>query len=102
MRRKQPTSAEWEAGMKFISLRVRSALVVHGYTPDNREVLERVEDGTFAEKIIATDRIQSVSDQYVLVTGSHGRLMYWEYEGGIDAVRQQLMRSGLLLDGSAD
>lgn len=88
--------------MKFISLRVRSALVVHGYTPDNREVLERVEDGTFAEKIIATDRIQSVSDQYVLVTGSHGRLMYWEYEGGIDAVRQQLMRSGLLLDGSAD
>ena len=88
--------------MKFISLRVRSALVVHGYAPDNREVLEWVEDGTFAEKIIATDRIQSVSDQYVLVTGSHGRLMYWEYEGGIDAVRQQLMRSGLLLDGSAD
>jgi hypothetical protein len=88
--------------MKFISLRVRSCLVVHGYTPENREVVKRVEEGAFAEKIIATDRIQSVSDQYVLLTGSHGRLMYWEYEGGIGAVRQQLMRSGLLLDGSAD
>lgn len=88
--------------MKFISLRVRSGLVVHGYTPDNSEVVERIEDGAFAEKIIATERIQSVSEQYVLVTGSHGRLMYWEYEGGIDAVRQQLTRSGLLLDGSAD
>lgn len=88
--------------MKFISLRVRSALVVHGYTPDNHEVVERIEDGTFAEKIIAAERIQSVSEQYVLVTGSQGRLMYWEYEGGIDAVRQQLIRSGLLLDGSAD
>lgn len=82
--------------MKFISLRVRSCLVVHGYTPDNREVVERVDDGAFAEKIIAIERIQSVSDQYVLVTGSHGRLMYWEYEGGIDAVRQRLTSSALL------
>ncbi len=87
--------------MKFIALRVRPCLVVHGYTPDNREVVERVEDGAFAEKIIAIDRIQSVSEQYVLVTGSHGRLMYWEYEGGIDAVRHQLVRSGLWLDGYA-
>jgi hypothetical protein len=87
--------------MKFISLRVRSALVVHGYTPDNREVVERIErvkDVAFAEKIVAIERIQSVSDEYVLVTGSHGRLMYWEYEGGIDAVRQRLKRGGLLLD----
>jgi hypothetical protein len=88
--------------MKFISLKVRSCLVVHGYTPDNREVAERVEDGAFAEKLIAIDRIRSVSEQYVLVTGSHGRLMYWEYEGGIDAVRQQLTRSGLLLERSGD
>lgn len=73
-------------------------MVVHGYTPDNHEVVERIEDAAFAEKIIAIDRIQSVSDQYVLVTGSHGRLMYWEYEGGIDAVRQRLARSGLLAD----
>lgn len=88
--------------MKFISLRVRSCLVVHGYTPDNREVVERVEDGAWTDKIIATERIQSVSEQYVLVTGSHGRLMYWEYEGGMDAVRQQMIRSGLLLDRPAD
>jgi len=88
--------------MKFLSLRVRSCLVVHGYTPDNREVVERVEDVAFTEKIVASERIQSVSEQYVLVTGSHGRLMYWEYEGGIDAVRQQMIRSGLLLDRPAD
>lgn len=49
--------------MKFISLRVRPCLVVHGYTPDNREVVERVQDEVFAEEIIATGRIQSVSDQ---------------------------------------
>lgn len=91
--------------MKFISLRVRSCLVVHGYTPDNREVVERVEraeDEAFAEKLIAIERIQSVSEQYVLVTGSHGRLMYWEYEGGIDAVRQRLTHGGLLLDSPVD
>ncbi|MBL8359705.1 MAG: hypothetical protein JNN18_04360 [Rubrivivax sp.] len=84
--------------MRFISLRVRSCVVVHGYTPDNREVVERVEEGAFAAKVIAIDRIQSVTEQYILVTGPHGRQMYWEYEGGIDAVRQMLTRSGLLLE----
>ena len=84
--------------MKFLVLRVRSCLVVHGYTPDNREIVERIDDGAFVEKIIAIERIQSVSEQYVLVTGPHGRLMYWEYEGGFDAVRQRLMRAGLLLE----
>ncbi|WP_374511496.1 hypothetical protein [Niveibacterium sp.] len=83
--------------MKFISLRVRPSLVVHGYTPDNTEIVEQAEDAPFADKIVAVERIQSVSDRYLLVTGSHGRVMYWEYEGGFDDVRRRLEQAGSLI-----
>ena len=83
--------------MKFIALRVRNALVMHGYTTDNQEIVEEFKDEAFADKLIAVDRIQSLTEKYVLVTSSHGRGMYWEYEGSLASVRERLAAAGLVV-----
>ena len=83
--------------MKFISVRVRSSLVMHGFTDDNQEIVEEVRDEAFVEKLVAIERIQSVSEKYLLVTSSHGRVMYWEYEGGFAAMKARLDAAGLLI-----
>jgi hypothetical protein len=83
--------------MNFISLRVRTARVVHGYDAENQEILEEVQGEAFVEKIIALSRIQSISEKYVLVTSSHGRVMYWEYEEGLPLLKARLARAGLLM-----
>lgn len=74
----------------YILFSVRNALTVHGYDEQNREIIERHESADFMPKLISTARIQSVSEQYLLVTGAFGRLMYWEYQGSLEDVRRQL------------
>lgn len=83
--------------MSFIALRVRTALVVHGYDSDNKEYVEEVREDAFMEKLIAVSRIQSISEQYVLVTSSHGRVMYWEYDESLSSVKARLSDAGLLI-----
>jgi hypothetical protein len=83
--------------MKFISLRVRNSLVMHGYSEDNTEITEVIEGEEFIEKLVAVERIQSVSEKYLLVSSSHGRVLYWEYEGGLAAIRQRLETAGLVV-----
>lgn len=83
--------------MKFISVRVRSSLVMHGYTDDNQEIVEEIRDEAFVEKLVAMERIQSVSEKYLLVSSSHGRVLYWEYEGGFAAMKARLAAAGLLV-----
>lgn len=83
--------------MSFIRLRVRTATIVHGYTDRNEEIAETLDDQAFADKLIAISRIQSATEQFLLVTGSHGRVMYWEYEGSLDALAQRLAAAGLVI-----
>lgn len=83
--------------MKFISVRVRTAIVMHGYTEENQEVVEQFDDQPFVEKLIAVERIQSVSEQYILVSSSHGRVMYWAYEGGLASIQARLQAAGLVV-----
>jgi hypothetical protein len=83
--------------MKYISVRVRNGLVFHGYDANNEEILEEVKDDTFVEKLLLIDRIQSTGEKYILVNSSHGRTMYWEYEGGFDALKARLQEAGLLI-----
>ena len=83
--------------MKFISLRVRNAILMHGYTDDNQEIVEEFKDEAFVDKLIAVDRIQSLTEKYLLVTSSHGRVMYWEYEGTLASVRDRLAAAGLVV-----
>jgi hypothetical protein len=83
--------------MNFLTLRVRTAIVVHGYDSENKEIVEEPQGEPFVEKTIALSRIQSISDKYVLVTSSHGRVMYWEYEGGMSALKERLSKAGVLI-----
>ena len=83
--------------MRFISLRVRNALVLHGYRDDQTEIIETVTDQPFVEKLIAIERIQSVTEQYLLVSSSHGRQLYWEYEGDLASVTARLAKAGLVI-----
>ncbi len=83
---------------KFISLCVRNALVIHGYTSDNQEIIQEIKDEPFVEKLIAVERIQSATEKYVLVTSSHGRVLFWEYEEGLSALKSRLALAGLVID----
>ena len=82
---------------QFLELEVRTALIVHGYDENNREISERVDEPNFMTKLVSTERIQSISEQYVLVTGSHGRIMYWEYRETMEELRGRLAEAGLML-----
>ena len=84
--------------MRYIELKVRTAQVVHGFDKHNQEIIEQVNEEQFVTKLIALDRILSVSEQYVLVTGSHGRVMYWEYTGSLVELRNRLQDADLLVD----
>jgi hypothetical protein len=75
----------------FIKITTSDYLIIHGYDADNKEIIESVKVEKPMEKIVAVSRIQSLSEKYVLVTGSHGRLMYWEYLEGYDDIKQQLL-----------
>lgn len=82
--------------MKYLEINVRTAAIIHGFDGDNREIREPGQDD-FTTKLVAIERIQSISEQYLLVTGSHGRVMYWEYEGGLAQLRDRLDAAGMML-----
>ena len=83
--------------MKFISVRVRNSIVMHGYTADNKEIVDEFNDGEFVEKLVAIERIQSVTEKYILVSSSHGRVLYWEYEGNLAEIKERLGNAGLVV-----
>jgi hypothetical protein len=87
----------FHTAMKFISVRVRAAIVMHGYAEDNTEITEELKDEPFLDKLLAIERIQSISEKYILVSSSHGRIMYWEYEGGMASIKKRLESAGLVV-----
>lgn len=87
-----------EAAVKFITLKVKTALIVHGFNDKNEEITESVTEDKFVSKMIALHRIQSVSEQYLLVTGSHDRMMYWEYEGDMESLAKRMIAADLLVE----
>ena len=84
--------------MKYIELDVRTALVMHGYDQNNREIEEAVNETEYVTKLISIDRIQSISEQYLLVSSSHGRVMYWEYRGSMQDLKARLDKKALVID----
>lgn len=75
----------------FIELEVKLGITLHGYTQENKEIEEVFNEPHFVKKIVAIDRIQSISDKYILVKSSHDRLMYWEYKGTMEELKQRLL-----------
>lgn len=83
--------------MKYIAVTVRTAMMMHGYTENDEEIIQVFKDQVFVEKLLLIDRIQSITEKYILVTSSHGRVMYWEYEGGFAALKLRLSTAGLVM-----
>jgi hypothetical protein len=88
--------------MKFIELKVRTAMIVHGFDEDNKEIVEKVNEQHYVTKIVAVNRIQSISEQFILVTSSHGRVMYWEYDETLQGVREKLLKMDELVNTFGD
>ncbi|NME71393.1 hypothetical protein [Flammeovirga aprica] len=78
----------------FIEVEVKLSVIVHGYDSDNKVIEETFEEEGFMKKILAVSRIQSISEKYILVTSSHGRIMYWEYKGSMEDLKQRLLHVG--------
>lgn len=49
---------------KFIKLRLKNHIIVHGYKNNNEEITEEVNVNTYSTKIVAVDRIKSLSKKY--------------------------------------
>lgn len=77
---------------KFLKVRVKNYIVMHGYDASNKEIEESVRVDSFVDKLIAIDRIQSISEKFILTTYAAGRLIYWEYEGGLKKISVQLKK----------
>lgn len=75
---------------KFIEIVVQNHLVSHGFDEKNEEILEEVIVEKPSKKLIRVDRIQSVSEKYILTSYGFGRLVYWEYEGSYDEMKKLL------------
>ena len=75
---------------KFLRVKVKNYLVMHGYNEKNKEIEEYVEQTAFTDKLIAIERIQSISEKFILTTYAGGRLIYWEYEGGLKKISKAL------------
>ena len=75
----------------FIELEVKTAIIIHGYDAQNKEIKELLNEDDFMKKIISIERIKSISEKYLLVTSSHDRLMYWEYKETMKQVKQKLI-----------
>jgi predicted oxidoreductase (fatty acid repression mutant protein) len=82
---------------KFIKITTGNYLIVHGFDQDNKEIIEEVRVEKPMLKVVAIDRIQSISEKYVLVTSAFGRLLYWEYEESFEELTQQFERYNLLV-----
>lgn len=63
---------------------------MHGFDENNKEIEETVSVPEWSEKLIAVDRIMSVSEKFILTTYAEGRLIYWQYEGGLSALEKIL------------
>ncbi len=79
----------------FIELEVKLGIIIHGYTAENKEIEEHFNEVDFIRKIVAIERIQSISERYVLVKASHDRLIYWEYKGSMAELKQRMLEAGI-------
>ncbi len=79
----------------FLEIEVKLGIVFHGYDKENKEIEETFEGTDFMKKIISIARIQSISEKYILITSSHDRVMYWEYKGTMEELKQRLLNIDL-------
>lgn len=74
----------------FIEIVVQNHMILHGFDDNNKEIIEEVVVDRPMRKLIRVDRIQSISEKYILTTYGFGRLVYWEYEGSYEELKVKL------------
>jgi len=84
--------------MKFIELEVKTGFIVHGFDANNQEIIEQGTDEPFVKKLIAIQRIQSISEEYILVSSSHSSVMYWQYNCSMQQLKDRLAKAGLIIE----
>jgi hypothetical protein len=82
---------------RFIELTIQSYMVLHGYDERGREITEDVHIELPSKKLIAIDRIKSISGKYILTDYAFGKLIFWEYLDGYEAVSQKLEQANALI-----
>ncbi len=76
--------------MKYIELTLKNHTIVHGFDARNQEITEEVEVEKASKKLVAVDRILSVSENFILIEYAFDRIVYWEYMEEYDEVKQLL------------
>jgi hypothetical protein len=79
--------------MRFIKVKVKDYIVLHGYDNNDKEIEEFVSIPEAIEKLIAIDRIMFVTDKYILTSFTAGRLIYWHYEGSLIELENKLLEA---------
>ncbi|WP_103866323.1 MULTISPECIES: hypothetical protein [Aquimarina] len=77
--------------MKFIELTLKNHIILHGFDDQNKEITEAVEVEEASKKIIAVDRILSISEKFILIKYGYDRIIYWEYTENYKSVKRMLM-----------
>ena len=78
------------AKKEFIEVTVKNQQILHGFDENNKEIIEHVEVEPASKKLIAIDRIQSISENFILTSYGYGSLIYWEYEGDYEELKRRL------------
>ncbi len=76
--------------IKFIELTLKNHTIVHGFDARNQEITEEVQVSEASKKLVAIDRVLSVSEKYILITYAYDRIIYWEYEEEYAQVKRML------------
>jgi len=76
--------------MQYIELSVKVHSIVHGYDDNNEAIIELVNENSFMKKLIAIHRIESISQDYLLIRLSHGRIAYWEYNEELSVIKSKM------------
>lgn len=74
----------------FIEITVKNHQILHGFDENNKEIIENVEVASASKKLIAVERILSISEKYVLTSYAFGRLIYWEYEEDYKEIKRRI------------
>lgn len=78
---------------RFIEILVKDHLISHGYDENNKEIIEEVFVEKPVKKFLSVDRIQSVSEKYILTTYGFNRLVYWEYQESYEEIKDKILNT---------
>ncbi|MEN5084573.1 hypothetical protein ABE438_18985 [Bosea sp. TWI1241] len=81
----------------YITARIKADKIFHGYDEALAPVITDHAPRDYVEKVIKLDRILSFTDKYIFIECPHDTVQTWEYEGGLEDIKQKLNDAKLLI-----